>query len=64
MTATRFIIDLLLNSNGRYAAKLRTPLLQELEKCKIETLLKYVFVLICEVIICTKSLDRSDVPSE
>ena len=30
-----------------------TPLLQELEKYKIEALLKLVFLFICEVIICT-----------
>ena len=65
MTATRFIIDLLLNSYGRYAAQLRHPLLQELEKLKIETSLKYVsFKFVSYYIICTKSLDKSDVPSE
>ena len=50
MTAARFNIDLLLNSYGRYAAQLRPPLFQELEKLKIETPLKYVFILICELL--------------
>ena len=59
MTANRFILDLLLNSYCMYAAQQRPSLLQELGKCKIETLLKYVFKLICEVIICKKkSLDK------
>ena len=58
MTAKRLTLDLLLIYHGMSATQRRPPLLQELDKCKIETLLKYVFILIYEVIIYTRSLDK------
>ena len=53
MTANCFILEILLNSHDRQAIQLRPSILQDLEKCKIETLLKLVFIFICEVILCT-----------
>ena len=53
-----FHLGELLNSHGRLAVQLRPPLHQEPDKCKIETPLKYFFIFICEVILCTKSLDK------
>ena len=49
MTTNCFILEILMNSYGRKAIWLRSPLLQELEKCKIETRSKLVFIFILEV---------------
>ena len=53
MTANCFILEILLNLYGISVIQLRPPILQDLEKCKIETLFKLVFIFICEVILCT-----------
>ena len=36
----------------------KTPSTSRASKCKIETLLKPVFIFICEVILCTLSLEK------